>query len=267
MKYSRLILCAVVAFAGLQPAAKAQTSVNLGSASSFGVLAGAGIVVTGTVGSTTINGDIGTFPTGTVTGFENIALNGVNHADDAVTQQAKTDLLAAFSDAAGRSPTTSFPAIQDLGGLTLTPGVYNDPSSFAITGTLTLDAQGDPNAVWIFQAGSTLTTTGLATAGTSQVLLINGGQAENVFWQVGSSATLAGPSLFVGNVLAFTSITMTSGATVDGGLLAINGVVTLDSDTIDITVDAIPEPAATSLWIAGCVGLVIGVRKIRRRRS
>jgi hypothetical protein len=195
--------------------------VELGSAARFIVLAGAGITFAGSSDSTTLTGDIGTFPTTTITGLGNVILNGVNHAGDAVTQTAKNDLVAAYNDAVGRPPTVSFPAIFDLGGLILTNGVYNDSSSFAITGTLTLDAQGDPDAVWIFQAGSTL-----VTASASKVALTNGAQARNVFWQVGSSATLGANAVFSGTILALTSITMVTGSMIDGRAMAKNWTVT-----------------------------------------
>lgn len=217
----------------------AQLSVDLSSAAPFAVLAGAGITITGT---TTIAGDIGTFPTSTITGFENVTLNGINHAADAVTQAAKIYLLAAYNDAAGRTPTTTYGSIFDLGGLTLQGGVYNGPSSFGLTGTLTLDAMGDPNAVWIFQAGSTL-----ITASDSVVNLIGGAQAGNIFWQVGSSATLGTGTDFAGSILASESITLNTGAMIDGGLYALNGAVTLDSNSLA----AVPEPGSALLLGSG----------------
>jgi len=143
-------------------------SVDLGSASGFAVLAGSGMTITG---PTSITGDMGTFPTATITGLATLVLAGVNHADDAIAQQAKADLSAAYTSAAGRTPTTLYGAIFDLGEQTLSAGVYNSTASLGITGTLTLDAHGDPNAVWIFQTGSTLT----AEVG-SKVILINGGR-------------------------------------------------------------------------------------------
>ena len=200
--------------------------VDLGSASGFAVLAGSGITI-GASGTTAITGDIGSYPTATITGTENLTLTGINHGGDAVTQDAKTDLAAAYAAAAGRTPTTTYAPIYDLGGQTLAPGVYNDPSSFGITGVLTLDAGGDPDAVWIFQAGSTLTT-----ASGSQVALINGAQASHVFWQVGTSATLGTGTDFAGTILAVESITLVAGATVEGRALALNGVVTLDDNAI-----------------------------------
>ena len=203
-------------------ASAAATSVGLGTADSFAVLAGAGITNTG---PTTVTGDLGTFPTTSMTGTASLTVTGANHAGDAVTQGAKTDLITAYNTAAGEGPTS--PIAADLGGQTLAPGVYNSASSVGLTGTLTLDAGGDPNAVFVFQAGSSLTT-----ASGSQVSMINGAQSCNVFWQVGSSATLGTGSTFRGTVIALTSITVTTGVTVDGRVLARNGAVTLDTDTI-----------------------------------
>jgi hypothetical protein len=259
MKTNRIALLAVVAIAGWQLQAKAQIiGINLGSAEDFAVLAGSGITVAGAIGSTTITGNIGTFPTATIAGLGNISLTGVNHAGDGIAQTAQSDLAKAFADAAGRSATTTYGPIHDLGGQTLTPGVYNDPSSFGITGTLTLNAQGNPNAVWIFQAGSTL-----ITAAASQIALINGAQAHNVFWQVGSSATLNAGSSFQGNILASKSITMISGAAADGRLLALGGSVTLGTNRITAPGGAVPEPAETSALLGGFFALLVGVRRIR----
>jgi hypothetical protein len=219
-------------------------TVNLGSASSFGVLAGSGITVGGAANSTTINGNIGTYPTTTITGLGNVVLNGVNHAGDSFTQNAKNDLSTAFSAAAGQSATTSYTPGSDLGGLTLTAGVYADPTSFGLTGTLTLDAQGNPNAVFIIQAGSSLTT-----GSGSSVILINGAQANNVFWVVGSSATLGMNANFTGTILASTSITADTGAVIDGSLLAENGTVALDDNSVTVpteeVVPSVPDVYAT----------------------
>jgi Ice-binding-like len=206
----------------LATSAAAATAVPLATADSFAVLAGAGITNTG---PTTINGDVGTFPTTTIVGAGSMTINGTNHAGDAVTQGAQNDLVTAYNNAAGQGPTN--PIAADLGGLTLTPGVYNSASSIGLTGALTLNGGGDPNAVFIFQAGSSLTT-----ASGSQINLINGAQSCNVFWQVGSSATLGTGSTFRGTVIALTSITVTTAVTVDGRVLARNGAVTLDTDTI-----------------------------------
>jgi hypothetical protein len=205
--------------------------VDLGAATGFSVLAGSGITVAGAVNSTTISGDIGTFPTSSITGLGNVVLNGTNQAGDSVTQGAKIDLQAAYNIAAGYSANTTYNPIFDLGSLTLTSGVYRDTSSFGITGALTLNANGNPNAVWIFQAGSTLTT---ATG--SQVILEGGAKASNVYWQIGSSATIGSGSSFVGGILSDQSITLDSGATVDGRLLALNGAVTLDYSDVELPV-------------------------------
>lgn len=202
-------------------AGAAQAPVPLGAAESFAVLAGAGITNTG---PTTISGDVGSFPTTSQTGFGTVTLNGTNHGGDAVTQQAKTDLTTAYNTAAGATPTTA--VATELGGRTLSPGVYGSPT-LGITGTVTLDTLGDPNAVFIFKAGSTL-----ITASDSQVIVLGGATACNVFWQVGSSATLGTDSTLVGSVLAQTSITANTRAVVQGRLLARTGAVTLDSNTV-----------------------------------
>lgn len=212
----------LVAVMAASIAGAAATSVLLGTTESFAVLAGAGITNTG---PTTIGGDIGTFPTTGITGSAGMTVNGANHAGDAVTQQAKSDLVVAYDDAAAQGPTS--PTGTDLGGRTLVPGVYNSASSVGLTGTVTLDAGGDPSAVFVFQVGSSLTT-----ASASRVALVNGAQSCNVFWQIGSSATLGTGSTFRGSIFALTDITVTTNVTVDGRVLARNGAVTLDSDTI-----------------------------------
>jgi type VI secretion system secreted protein VgrG len=167
-----------------------------------------------------------------------VTLSGTNHDADAVTQGAKNDLQTAYTDAAGRTPVTNVPV--ELGGSTLLPGVYTSPT-FGLTGTLTLDAQGDPNAEFIFQAGSTV-----ITASNSRVRVINGAQACNVVWQVGSSATFGTGTNFVGDVLSHTSITAQTGATFHGRLLASDGAVTLDTNTITAsTCSAVTQPTAT----------------------
>jgi hypothetical protein len=153
-------------------------------------------------------------------------LNGANHGGDAVTQGAKNSLVTAYVNAAGQTPVTTVPT--ELGGTVLIPGSYDSAAgTFGITGTVTLNAQGDPNAVFIFKMASSLTT-----ASASNVNLIGSASACNVFWQVGSSATLGTNSTFRGNILALTSITLTSGASVTGRVLARNGAVTMDNNTI-----------------------------------
>jgi hypothetical protein len=213
-------LTAVLVSAAVADAA--QSPVGLGTASSFAVLAGQTVTNTG---PSTINGDLGVSPGTAVTGFPPGTVNGTLHSADAVAMQAQSDLTTAYNDAAGRTPPELVPA--DLGGETLTAGVYRNATGLGLTGSLTLDAQGNPNAVFIFQAGSTL-----ITASGSHVNLINGAQACNVFWQIGSSATLGTSSTFDGNILALTSISVNNSVTVDGRVLARNGSVTLNNDTI-----------------------------------
>jgi hypothetical protein len=215
-------------------ASAAQGPVGLGRADSFAVLAGSGITNTG---ATTITGDVGTFPTPSETGFGSITLSGTNHDGDAVTQGAKSDLVAAYGDAFGRKPVTNVPV--ELGGSTLLAGVYTSPT-FGLTGTLTLDAKGNTAAEFIFQAGSTL-----ITASDSRVLLVNGADPCHVVWQVGSSATFGTRTQFVGDVLVQTSITATTGAVFQGRLLASDGAVTLDHNTITRASCVVP-PAPVS---------------------
>ena len=201
----------------------AQAPVGLGTDGSFAVLAGSTVTNTG---PSVISGSVGLDPGSAVTGFPpGIVLAGTTQVANGVALQAKSDLVTAYNDAAGRSSTATVSA--DLAGRTLTSGVYTSASSLGLSGALTLDAQGDPNAVFVFQAGSSL----IVGSG-SQVNLIGGAQACNVYWQVGSSATIGTGAAFVGNILALTSISMTTGATLQGRALARNGAVTLDTNTI-----------------------------------
>jgi hypothetical protein len=214
-------------------------TVDLGTSGvTFAVLAATTVTNTGnTVVSADVNvvNHLGVSPGTAVTGFGPGVVNlpGTIHSAGPTALAAKNDIQAAYTDAVTRTPDQTFAAIYDLGAQTFGPGVYNDPSSLAITGTVTLDAGGDPAAVFIFQAGSTL-----ITASASHVTLINGAQAANVFWQVGSSATLGTNSFFQGIILASTSITVTTGVDVQGRLFAGTGAVTLDSDTINATAAA-----------------------------
>ncbi|MDQ6852585.1 MAG: ice-binding family protein [Actinomycetota bacterium] len=229
-----VVVAALVFAAG--PAGAAEAPVGLGTADNFAVLAGQGVTNTG---PTTINGDLGTSPNPAITDATNgMTVNGSQHAADAVAAQAQSDLTVAYNDAAGRAAT---PTATELGNTTKTAGVYSSPT-FGITGELKLDAQGDPNAVFIFQAASTL-----ITATNSTVTLINSAKACNVFWQVGSSATLQTNSTFRGTILALTSITVTTGVTVDGRVLARNGAVTLDSDTITRSTCTTPKTTGTTV--------------------
>ncbi len=218
---------AAVAAAGLGPAllaparaSAATATIGLGTTASYSVLAGQGVTNTG---PSTLSADLGTSPSAAVTGFPPGVVGGATHAADAAAGQAQTDLTTAYDDAAGRPTTAAVPA--DLVGSTLTPGVYTAAGPLGLTGTVTLDAQGDPSAVFVIQAPSSLTT-----GSGSRVALVNGAQACNVFWQVASSASLGTGSGFAGTVLALTSVSLGTGVTVDGRVLARNGSVTLDDD-------------------------------------
>jgi hypothetical protein len=211
-------------------------AVNLGSASTFTVLAGATVTNTGpTVISAApgVGGNLGVSPGSAVTGFGPgvVTPPGAIHAGDSVAAAAVNDASAAYTDLQSRAADITFGPIQDIGGMEFGPGVYNNPSSFAITGTVTLNGGGNPDAIFIFQAGSTL-----GTAASSVVALINGAQACNVYWAVGSSATLGATSAFNGTIVALTSATVGAGANIQGRILAgsgdITGAVTLDSDLI-----------------------------------
>jgi len=204
-------------------------AIALGSACSFGILAGSTVTnVTGT--ATTVSGDVGVWPGTAITGFGTPAsITGAFHAGDSVAMTAQGDLTTAYNNAAGAAGGAVL--APDIGGLKLFPGVYKTTSaqpSLGITGTLTLDGNGDPNAVWIFQIVSTLTT----ASTNSQVVLINGASSHNVFWQVGSSATLGTTTSFTGTIMAQASITLTTGATLNGRALARTGAVTLDTNTV-----------------------------------
>jgi hypothetical protein len=210
-----------------------QLPVPLGSAAPFAVLAATTVT---TIPTTTINGDLGVSPGNTASGAP--IVNGTLHLGDPIAAQAQLDLTTAYNNAAGRTLDAVLVA-GNLGGQTLAPGLYKSASSLEISsGDLTLDAQGDPNAVWIFQMASTLVT----TVG-RQVILTGGAQAANIFWQVGSSATIGGSSVFKGTILADQSITLNTGAMLEGRTLARNGAVALDANTI--TVPNIVTPAVT----------------------
>ncbi len=237
------VLVIALAF-GLTGAIKvrAATAVNLNTAGNFAVLAGSAIIDSS---PSTIVGNVGLDPNGgasipaltcgeiTGTLYDNDGLYTGGAAPGSVSCRttdagllttAKSDLLSAYGVAAGETPVTTYPPVHIFGTETLTPGVYNDPSSLALSGDLTLDGGGDSNAIFVFQAGSTLTS-----ASNIHVNLINGAQACNVFWQVGTSATLGTGSHFQGNILADQSITDNGGSTVFGRLLAMNAAVTLDN--------------------------------------
>jgi hypothetical protein len=270
MRRKTLILLAIIALAGFPLQAKA-TSINLGTAGNFAVLAGTTVTNTG---PSAITGDVGVWSSGganAITGFPPGLVTGTIYATGftnpvPVAQNAQSDLTIAYNVAAGLTPATDLTG-QNLGGKTLTPGVYSFSSSAQLTGMLTLNDLGDPNALFVFQIGSTLTT-----APTSSVVTINGGLTPgcDVFWQVGSSATLDTTTAFEGHILALTDIHLNTGATIlDGSALARNGEVTLESNSITNCVQPTPEPATMTLvLISGALlGLPALGKRLRKRRS
>jgi len=233
--FNRYTLGIIVTFLvlGVAGLVMAATAVNLGTADSFAVLGGSTVTNTGT---TVVNGDLGLSPGLSVTGFLPGVVNGTQHVANTTATQAKTALTNAYNDAVGQTLTSTIAS--ELGAITKTPGVYNSADgTFGITGTLTLDAGGDPYAVFIFKTATTL-----ITGGASEIVLTNGAQACNVFWQVGSSATLGANSTFKGNILALTSVTLTTGANVEGRVFARNGAVTLDTNTVTKPTCVVPPP-------------------------
>ncbi len=231
---SGLVACVVLVATVLSSGAAGSTL--LGTAQSFVVLGGSTVTNTG---NTTVEGNLGVSPGSAVTGFPpGLVTNGTIHITDGVASQAQSDVTTAYNTLAGMACNTDLTS-QDLGGLTLTPGVYCFSSSAQLTGMLTLDAQGDPDAVFAFQIGTTLTT-----ASNSSVLLI-GGSVCTVYWQVGSSATLGTGTAFAGNILALQSITLTTGATIAGRALARNGAVTMDTNDVSAAA-CITQPVPTA---------------------
>lgn len=205
-----------------------QARVALNSAVNFAILAGSTVANTGI---TTINGDLGVDPGTAIVGFPPGIVNGTQHSADPTSTQGKADLLTAYLDATGRA-TDSISCPGNIGGLTLPPGLYTNSTSVMVSGAgplgiLTLDAQGDENAVWIFQMGSTF-----SMDPATSIVLSGGAQAKNIYWQIGSSATLDTTSVCKGNLLAQASITLNTGATLDGRALTQTAAVTLDSNTI-----------------------------------
>jgi len=211
----------ICGFASVTVANTAPVGPGLGKAAPYGILAGSTVTCAGAPG--TINADVGVFPGSTTTGFPPCTITGATHLADPTSDSAQQALTVVYNSLAGMACGTVISA--DLGGTTITPGVRCSTSSVGVTGTVTFDGQGNANALFIIQAASTLTT------GTSaNIALINGAQAKNVWWQVGSSATLGTGTTFRGNIVALTSITLVDNATMLGRALARGGAVSLGTN-------------------------------------
>ena len=263
-RYTARVALLVVPLAALlwDPTPGLAGTITLGLAQGFAVLGGQTVTNTG---STTIQGDVGVYPGSKITDQTDISLTGTFHESDAVAQNAQSAVTAAYIALAGQSATSTLTG-KDLGGMTLAPGVYFFSSTAQLTGVLTLDFGTTPNADFIFQIGS-----GLTTAVNSSVVVENAGAGSGVYWQVGSSATLNTGTAFAGNIVALTSVWLRTHSTIQcGRALARNGEVTMDTNTISDTCSAdsgsigysgAPEPGTLTL-----LGMGLGAGFLLRRK-
>lgn len=228
------IVSAVILVMGSSGASAAGVPVPFNTAGGFVLLAGSGVTATG---ENTLNGDLGTFPATTLAGTGTITVNGSSSVGDRIAKRAQADAQDAYVNAAGQTPTTQ--VVADLGGQILGPGIYSQATPMLVTGMLTLDAAGDPNAVWVFQARSDL-----SVASGSSISLVNGAQSCNVLWQVAGSAELGAGASFNGAIIASSSVALATGTTLVGRAFALNGGVTLDANTITL-------PACVTAGVGG----------------
>ncbi len=265
MSVAKLLLACGLFLGPVHCAMAGPSPINLGDAATFAILAGSAVTNTG---ASTANGDIGWSSLQIPELPDGLTVNGSVHADDGTALQAEAALTSAYLAASDETGAQSLTGA-DLGGMTLTPGVYAFASSAQLTGMLTLDAEGATNAAFIFQIGSTLTT-----ATNSLVQLANFGAGDQVIWQIGSSATLGTDTAFAGDILALTSITLNTGASITcGGALALNGAVTLDDSNVSTSGSAcaadgaaVPEPASFSVLLAGMIAIA-GLKRQQTHRK
>jgi hypothetical protein len=262
MKLHAVVLAGVL----LWPLGAHAAMIDLGTAAAFGVLGASTVTNTG---PTVITGDLGVSPGTAISGFPAGSFSGAEHEGDAVAAAAQADAKTAYNAAAALAPTENLTGM-GLGGLTLTPGVYFFASSAGLTGTLTLNAQGNPNASFVFQIGSTLTT-----ASASDIMFVNGANGNDVFWQVGSSATLGTTTDFAGSIVADASITLNTGANIAcGRAIALTAAVTMDTNNVGTGGcgdppggSAVPELSTWAMLLLGFGGLGFAGYRGATRRS